>query len=129
MNWITGTRDLDDQHLLLVQALRELEKAIDAPAVDEMHLTQAWYSFKDIMVSHLLAENATLRVLPLDAAKAHAAIHERAVSASRDYSFNHSDPGWEKMRRIFTMVRAHMHSQEEVDLIEALRAAQAAGNA
>ena len=129
MQWITGTRDLDDQHLLLVQSLRELEDAINAPAVDEMALTHAWYNFKDIMVSHLLTENAALQVLPPDKAKAHAEIHERAVFASRDYSFNHSDPGWEKLKRIITMVRAHMHSLAEVELIKALKAAQAAGNA
>jgi hypothetical protein len=129
VQWITGTRDLDDQHLLLVQSLRELEDTINAPAVDEMALTHAWYNFKDIMVSHLLAENAALWVLPPDKAKAHAEIHERAVFASRDYSFNHPDPGWEKLKRIITMVRAHMHSLEEAELTKALKAAQAAGNA
>jgi hypothetical protein len=129
VRWITGTRDLDDQHLLLVQSLRELEDAINAPAVDEMALTHAWYNFKDIMVSHLLAENAALRVLPPDKAKAHAEIHERAVFASRDYSFNYSDPGWERLKRIITMVRAHVHSLEEAELTKALKAAQAAGNA
>ena len=80
-------------------------------------------------VRHLMAENATLRVLPPDKAKAHAEIHERAVLASRDYSFNYSDPGWEKLKRIITMVRAHTHSLEEVELVKALKAAQAAGSA
>ena len=129
MPWITGTRDLDDQHLLLMQALGELERAIDAPAVEELALTHAWYSFKDILVTHLMAENSALWVLPPEKAKAHAEIHEREVLASRDYSFNHSDPGWEKLRRIITMVRAHMHSLEEVELVKALKAAQAAGSA
>ena len=49
--------------------------------------------------------------------------------ASRDYSFNYSDPGWEKLKRIITMVRAHTHSLEEVELVKALKAAQAAGSA
>lgn len=123
MHLITGTRDMDDQHLLLVQAIGLVEEAINAPATSEEALEAAWWGFYDIMESHMLAEAKLFRYLTPEQAEAHTAIHHRAMLLTREYTFTDADPDWVRLKRLLTMVRAHMHSQEEEILITAVKAA------
>lgn len=123
MHLITGTRDMDDQHLLLVQAIGLVEEAIDRPATSEDELEAAWWGFYDTMESHMLAEAKLFVHLPPEQAAAHATIHARAMALTKEYSFRNADPEWAKLRRILTMVRSHMHSLEESTLIDAIKKA------
>ena len=122
---ITGSTDIDDQHLLLAQACGTLEKAIGLDP-DSLVFRAAWQSFEEIMEDHILSEGPLLRLLPLEQADAHAAAHTRSLMLLRNYKVD-QDPGSTALRGLLRDVHAHMNSVEEQTLSAVVRSALAQG--
>ena len=121
MGYVTNVAELDDQHILLVQAIGLLEEVLDTEPLNPDDLTTAWWTFHDIMHTHFEAESHLLHILPAASAQAHHAIHTRVLGLVDEYRLReHDDPSHARLRRILTMVRAHTHSAEEQELTTAL---------
>lgn len=123
---ITGTRDLDDQHLLLVQAMQEVVEAI-TPGGSLEHLHKAWATFLQVMEDHLVAEGELLELLPRPLCFGHQEIHRRLLDRAKAYQLGGQDPHYRMMRHLFSDVQEHMHSPEEDIMVQTVRNAVKAG--
>lgn len=119
MTLLIGLRELDDVHLRLIQACNLVVEGMRfRPA-----LLPAIADLAEILEEHNTLEGSLLRFLPKEDALEHSRIHDRALALVISYTLEEPSSCYPRLHRILTMIRAHHGSLEEIQLMDALKAA------